>query len=209
MASAWRSQDGSQQHSRKERLPCDLETGSLRPNNWQWDFHKAPLCPRSSTMSTQRDWRIWTAMVTLADNGFIYKTASGISTAVRAVQEQLEKVSHWCQETESEINPSKAQALWCTLNNKAVGQAVPAVSFNGEAIKHTNSLRYLGIHFDRMLIYVQDAGRINKTQVQERTVRVKSHGFKRHQTTSSVPTASKCDTQRHWLWSGSHNPVTV
>ena len=136
-------------------------------------------------------------MVTLTDNGLIYKTASGISTAVTAVQEQLEKVSHWCQETESEINPSKAQALWCTLNNKAVGQAMPAVSFNGEAIKRTNSLRYLGIHFDRMLIYVQDAGRINKTQVQERTVRVKSHGLKRHQTTSSVPAVSKCDTQRH------------
>ena len=25
--------NGSQQHSRKERLPCDLETGSPRPNN--------------------------------------------------------------------------------------------------------------------------------------------------------------------------------
>ena len=77
---------------------------------------------------------------------------------ITAVQEQLEKVSHWCQETESEINPSKAQALWCTLNNKAVGQAMPAVSFNGEAIERTNSLRYLGIHFDRMLTY--------KTQVE-------------------------------------------
>ena len=45
---------------------------------------------------------------TLADDGLIYKTASDISTAVTAIQEQLEKVSHWCQETESEINPSKA-----------------------------------------------------------------------------------------------------
>ena len=32
----------------------------------------------------------------------------------------------------------------------------------------------------RQNAYVQDAGRINKTQVQERTVRVKSHGFKWH-----------------------------
>ena len=31
---------------------------------------------------------------------------------------------------------------------------MPAVSFNGEAIERTNSLRYLiGIHFDRMLTY--------------------------------------------------------
>ena len=72
---------------------------------------------------------------TPADDGLFYKTASDISTAVTAVQEQLEKVSHWCQETESEINPNKAQALWCTLNNKAVGQAMPAVSFNGEVVK--------------------------------------------------------------------------
>ena len=63
MASARRSQDGWQQRSSKERLPCDLETGSPRPNNWQWDFHKTVPCPQSSTMSTQRDWRIWAAMV--------------------------------------------------------------------------------------------------------------------------------------------------
>ena len=30
---------------------------------------------------------------------------------------------------------------------------MPAVSFNGEAIERTNSLRYLGIYFDRMLTY--------------------------------------------------------
>ena len=35
----------------------------------------------------------------LADDGLIYKTASDINTAVTAVQEQLEKVSNWCQET--------------------------------------------------------------------------------------------------------------
>ena len=97
-------------------------------------------------------------MLTLADDGLIYKTASDINTAVTAVQEQLEKLSHWCQKTESEINPSKSQAPWCTLNNKTVGQAMAAVSFNGEVIERANSLRYLGIHFDRMLTY--------KTQVE-------------------------------------------
>ena len=104
-------------------------------------------------------------VLTLAGDALIYKTASGISTAVTAVQEQLEKVSYWYQETESEINPSKAQALWCTLNSKAVGQAMPAVSFNGEVIERTNSLRYLGIHFDRMLTY--------KTQVESTKLRCK------------------------------------
>ena len=105
-------------------------------------------------------------VLTLADDGLIYKTAGDIRTAVTAAQEQLEKVSHWCQETESEINPSKAQALWCTLNNKAVGQAMPAVSFNGEVTERTNSLRYLGIHFDRMLMY--------KTKVESTKLRCKN-----------------------------------
>ena len=87
-------------------------------------------------------------VLTLADDGLIYKTARDIHTAVTAFREQLEKVSHWCQETESEINLSKAHALWFTLNNKAVGQAMPVVSFNGEVKERTNSLRYIGSHFD-------------------------------------------------------------
>ena len=117
-------------------------------------------------------------VLTLADDGLIYKTASDIHIAVTAVQEQLEKVSHWCQETESEINPGKVQVLWCTLNNKAVGQTMPAVSFSGEVKERTNSLRYLWDPLTRN-VDVQAAGRINTTQVQERTVRVESHGFKK------------------------------
>ena len=135
-------------------------------------------------------------VLTLADDGLIYKTPSDISTAVTAVQEQLEKVSHWCQETESEINPSKAQALWCTLNNKAVGQAMPAVSFNGEAIERTNSLRYLGIHFDRMLTY--------KTQVESTKLRckkglstLKAMASKGIEQRHLFLLYKKCDTQRH------------
>ena len=92
-------------------------------------------------------------VLTLVDDRHIYKTASNIHTAATSVQEKLEKVSHWCQETESKINPSKVQALWCTINNKAQGQAMPAVSLNGEVTESTNSLRYLGIHFDRMLTH--------------------------------------------------------
>ena len=72
----------------------------------------------------------------------------------------------WCIIT-STINQSKLQALWYNLNNKAVGQAMPAVSFNGEVIKCTNSLRYLRVHFDRMLTY--------KTQARHKVEQVKAH----------------------------------
>ena len=42
---------------------------------------------------------------------------------------------------------------------------MPAISFNGEAIERTNSLKYLGIHFDRKLMY--------KTQVKSTKLRCK------------------------------------
>ena len=77
----------------------------------------------------------------LASNGFIYKTASDNHTAITAVQGQLDKLSQWYQKTESDINQSKVQTLWCTLNNKAAGRTMPSVSFNEEAIERTNSLR--------------------------------------------------------------------
>ena len=96
-------------------------------------------------------------MLTLVDDGHIYKTVSNTHTTVTAVQEQLEKATQWCQETESKINPSKAQTLWCIINTKAVGQAMPIFSFNGEVIARTNSLIYFGIHFDGMLTYKTQA----------------------------------------------------
>ena len=72
---------------------------------------------------------------TLADGGLIYETASETLIAVTVFQKHLEKVSRWYQETEFEINPRKAQTLWCTLNNKAVEQTMLAVSFN-EKVSH-------------------------------------------------------------------------
>ena len=108
-----------------------------------------PQCLHKGTGGSEQNGL--SRVLMLAYDGLIYKTASEFSTAVTAVQEQLEKASHWCQETESEINPSKAQALWCILNNKTGGQAMSAVPFNGEVIERANSLRYLGIRFDRML----------------------------------------------------------
>ena len=133
-------------------------------------------------------------VLTLQDGGLIYKTASDISTAVTAVQGQLEKMSHWCQETESKINPSKAQQSSKTSNASSLLQWRSHRTHEQSQIPRDPL---------RQNVYVQDAGRINKNQVQER------HGFKGHRAKSSVPDISKCDTQRHWLWSGSHNPVTV
>ena len=53
------------------------------------------------------------------------------------------KVSQWSQETEFEVNPSKAHALRCTSGNNAEGGAVRVVSSKREVAECTNSLRYL------------------------------------------------------------------
>ena len=47
----------------------------------------------------------------------------------------------------------QAQILRCTCNNKAEGQAMPAVSFNGEVRDGKNCLRHLENNFDRLLMY--------------------------------------------------------
>ena len=142
-----------------------METGSPRSQQLRMGLPQAPsqalsivLCNVCTKGLADLKSNGLSRVLTLADDGLFYKTASDTHAAVTAVQERLEQVSQKYQETESEISPSKAQALWCTLSNKAVGQAMPAVSFNGEFICCANSLRYLGMHFDRMLTY--------KTQVE-------------------------------------------
>ena len=91
----------------------------------------------------------------------------------------------WCQE--SEINPSKAQALWYTLNSKAVRQAIPAATFNGEVTEHTNSLRYPGIHFSKMLMH--------KAQVESRKL-----GYKKGLPALKAMTAKGIEQQHLFLF---------
>ena len=113
--------------------------------------------------------------------------------------------------------------MWCTLNNKAVKQAMPDVSFKGEVIERTNSLRYLGIHNDRMLMCKnhestklkrkkQKTNKQTNKQTNKKTththththtqkpqspkpVHIESLGCKWHRSMSSVPAVSVCDTQ--------------
>ena len=49
------------------------------------------------------------------------------------------------------IHPDKASTLWLTLNNHAVNAVMPNVSIGDKAIKREDTLRYLGIIFDRSL----------------------------------------------------------
>ena len=69
------------------------------------------------------------------------------------MQHKLDSVSWWCHDTGSFINPDKAQTLWYTLDNRAADKPVPAVRFDGAVAERASHLRYLGVHFKRMLTY--------------------------------------------------------
>ena len=148
-------------------------------------------------------------VLSLADDVHIYETASDTHTAVTIIQKQLEKVSHWCQETESKISQSKVQALWCTHTQQNIDRTSNVSSLLQWGSRRTYELSEIPWDPFRQNANVQGTDWINKTQVQESTVHVESHGFKRHWTPSSVSAVSECEAQHHWLWSGSCNPVTV
>ena len=77
-------------------------------------------------------------------NGLIYKTSRDSQEAAGAVQEVDGSVSHWYHGPRSLINPDKAQPLWCTLDNRAAGKPIPAVTFDGAVVEWRSHLRYMG-----------------------------------------------------------------
>ena len=101
---------------------------------------RSALSP-SSSMSNQRLGRSEPSKIfTLADDGLIYKTSKDSQEAAEAVQQQLDSVSQWCHDTRSLINPDKAQTLWCTLDDRASGKLMPAITVDGAVIERTSHL---------------------------------------------------------------------
>ena len=72
-------------------------------------------------------------ILTLADDGLIYKTSKDSQEAAEAVQQN--SLSRWCYDTGSLISRDKARTLWCTLDNRATGKRVPAVTFAGAVVE--------------------------------------------------------------------------
>ena len=60
-------------------------------------------------------------ILTLADDGVIYKISKDSQEAAEAVQQQLDSASKCCHDTGSLIIPDKAQKMCCTLDNRAAG----------------------------------------------------------------------------------------
>lgn len=70
------------------------------------------------------------------------------------IQQTLNEISQWCNETDSRVNPEKACVMWCSLNNKIARTDLPTLTLNGQNIERRDRLKYLGVTFDRSLSYM-------------------------------------------------------
>ena len=107
--------------------------------------HNEPTT-RTTALTGSRAWQIWTQTGSAKSlywqmTGLFYKTK--------------QKVSQWCHDTGSLINPNKAQTVCCTLDNRAAGKVMPAATSDGAVVEWINHLRCLGIN--RMLANTQHA----------------------------------------------------
>ena len=146
----------------------------------------SPLYPVLYTVHTKRQVDLdkdgFSQVLTLAGDWLLNKTASDANTQVTAVQEQLDKLSQWYQETGSEISPSKEKALCCTFNNKAVGSRQSQQSPSTE--KTQNARTASDISGSTSTDSSRTRRRFNKkkkkSSAKKMTARAKCHGCKRH-----------------------------
>ena len=173
------SQDGLKQHSRKERLPWDLETGSSLPIKWLWDFHKAPpvpsppQCIHKGVGGSERQW---------------FKPGA-YACGRRAYLQN----SQWHQDS-SHCCPGaagKSAILVPRVRNQSKQGASPVAHPQQQSSRTCNASSLLQWRSHRtheqtqiprdplrQNVDVQHACRIKKTWVHERTVLIESHGFK-------------------------------
>ena len=90
-------------------------------------------------------------VLSFADDVLVYRQGKNRIAIANSVQEELDRLSTWCEDNNGHIHPDKACVLWCSLNNHAVHAEMPAVSVGGKQIKREQTLRYLGVVFDRTL----------------------------------------------------------
>ena len=138
---------------------------ALRMGKWTSDpIDISPGLPQGSPLSPVL-FNVYTAGVTVAqgnnsgrtlsfaDDVTVYETGTDRMEMARGLQERLRAVEQWCDESSAVINPVKAQILWCSLNNHIVGEPTPPITLEYEVVERQESLRYLGIEFDRSLSF--------------------------------------------------------
>lgn len=82
------------------------------------------------------------------DTGFLAVSASR-TTASTKLQKQLDSFETWSKTWRIRVNPSKSKHMTFALRR---GNC-PQVKLNGEILEHCESVKYLGVHLDRRLVW--------------------------------------------------------
>ena len=94
-------------------------------------------------------------ILTYADDLLLYRHGRNRRDMIDGVQSNLEHLSLWCTNYKAVINPTKANIVWFSLNNNIVTDTLPAATCMGINIDREQTMKYLGITFDRSLSFAK------------------------------------------------------
>lgn len=86
---------------------------------------------------------------TFADDTTYLCSDKDPQVASQKIQIHLNKVEKWCKKWNLRINANKSQHITFTLNKRDSGE----IRFGSEVIKHTDTVKYLGLTLDRRLTF--------------------------------------------------------
>ncbi len=86
---------------------------------------------------------------TFADDTGFLSTSKDPETAAAMLQKALNQLSYWLKKWRIKLNAGKSTYVTFTLNKRIP----PPVSLDGEVIPYSNTVRYLGLHFDAKLTW--------------------------------------------------------
>ena len=86
-------------------------------------------------------------MGTFADDTAIFATHADPTTASRNLQEHLLTIQNWLQKWKIKVNENKSSHITFTLRK----DNCPAISINQTVLPQVESVKYLGLDFDRRL----------------------------------------------------------
>jgi len=88
-----------------------------------------------------------TTLSTYADDKAVFSTHHNPDTASSNLQHHIQSIDQWTQKWRLKINVTKSKHIIFTLRR---GHC-PPVNFNKAAIPRAESIKYLGLHFDKQL----------------------------------------------------------
>jgi len=109
-----------------------------------------------------------TILSTFADDTAIFATHSDSATAFLNIQDHLHNIEKWFQKWKMKVNETKSTHITFTLRK---GQS-PPVCINQTAIPQVETVKYLGLHFDRRLTWREHIAKKRK-QLDHKTREIK------------------------------------